>query len=218
MKVVDFWKWQGYSQTKFSQRRLTTLGQSIASIEGMRDRDSLKKSILSRNFILGHLNRLLEEPFFLCIDYTGNLRQTCFCKTQFLHLKTASDTISSRVKTGLLCQWWESLTFIERTWKCSNAYVCKEKKSSNSKYRIKPLNNMCLIVHVTLRQQSSNRWKLPGKNLEERYNNKWSMTFHFNSYSSYDQSIEKVIWFHSMKKQRGSTIQSALTSIFFWNC
>lgn len=43
MKVVEFWRWQGYSQTKFSQRRLTSLGQSMASREKERERDSLKK-------------------------------------------------------------------------------------------------------------------------------------------------------------------------------
>lgn len=69
MKVVEFWRWQGYSETKFSQRTLTSLGQSMASIEKMKNK-LIKKAVLSRNFVLGNLNRLLEEPFSLCIDYT----------------------------------------------------------------------------------------------------------------------------------------------------
>lgn len=102
------------------------MSQSIGSTEKMRKRLS-KKAILSRNFILGNLNRLLEELFSLYIDYTGSLGETCFCKTQFMLLKTALDAISIGVKNCLLCQSSEKLTFIKKYMKMFK-HLCLQRK------------------------------------------------------------------------------------------
>lgn len=129
MKAVEFWRRQGYSLTKISYRMLTSWGQPIASTEKMRKR-LIKKAILSRNFFLGNLKRYLEELF--CTDYPGSPEETCFCKTQFLLLKTASDAVYCVNYQRV----WPSLRSTVH-WKCSNVYVSKWKKSSNSKYRLK---------------------------------------------------------------------------------
>lgn len=127
MKVVEFWRWQGYSQTKCSQRRLTSLGQSMTSIEKMTER-LIKKAILNSNFVLGNLSILLEEPSSLCTDYSGSLGESCFCKTEFLLLKKAPDAISIGVENCLLCQSSENLTFMEKYIKMFKHLCLRRKK------------------------------------------------------------------------------------------